>query len=280
MAARKGRRASAHTRSLSGMNEAVDTNDKMLRPDVVIRSASGLDELEACVQLQVATWGYDAADIVPRRLFSLALRIGGQVLVALKRDRLVGFLLALPGYRNGRGYLHSHMLAVVPEMRNVGLGRRLKLAQRTDALARGIELIEWTFDPLVAKNAYLNLNKLGALARRYAHDFYGPTSSPLGSGLPTDRLYAEWWLRSRRVEQTLAGGLPAFPVEQRVTVPGALTAWKASVQGRVLARTLQSTNAQALQSAFARGLSAFAFERSADGGGSYLLGRWDEPFLL
>jgi len=186
---------------------------------ITIRAAKGFEELEACVQLQVATWGYDAADIVPRRMFSLAARIGGQVLGAFDEDRLVGFLLALPGVRNGHAYLHSHMLAVVPELRNAGIGRSLKLAQREDALARGIDLIEWTFDPLVVKNAYLNLNRLGAIARRYAHDFYGPTSSPLGGGLPTDRLYAEWWIRSERVERALRGEVPEPQVQATVIFP-------------------------------------------------------------
>ena len=247
---------------------------------IQIRPAAGIDELETCVQLQVATWGYDAADIVPRRLFSLAMRIGGQVLGAFTDDRLVGFLLALPGFRNGGGYLHSHMLAVVPELRDGGLGTRLKLAQREDALARGIELIEWTFDPLVAKNAYLNLHRLGAIARRYAHDFYGPTSSPLQGGLPTDRLYAEWWLRSERVVRALAGAPPPVVIAERVHLPAELGAWKASTEGRVEARAVQAANASALEAAFAGGLTALDFARASDGGGSYLLGRWDEPYRL
>ncbi len=139
-------------------------------------------------------------------LFLLASKIGGQVIGAFTATGLmVGFAMALPGVRDGRPYLHSHMLAVLPEYRNAGLGRRLKLAQRDDALARGFELMEWTFDPLEIKNAYLNITRLGALSRRYAADFYGPSSSPLQAGLPTDRLYAEWWLRSPRVEAALRG---------------------------------------------------------------------------
>src|SRR6201999_4339960 len=89
------------------------------------------------------------------------------------------------------------------EHRNSGLGRRLKLLQREDALARGIELIEWTFDPLEIKNAYLNIERLGAIARRYNINQYGITSSPLQGFLPTDRLVAEWWLKSKRVDELL-----------------------------------------------------------------------------
>ena len=224
---------------------------------IQIRPAEGTDELEACVQLEVATWGYDASDIVPRRLFSLATRIGGQVLGAFAADRLVGFLLALPGLRHGRSYLHSHMLAVVPE------------------LARGVHLIEWTFDPLVAKNAYLNLHRLGAIARRYAPDFYGPTSSPLQAGLPTDRLYAEWWLRSRRVVGALARCPVPVAATKRVPLPAELDAWKAQPEGRAKARALQASNAWAFEQAFAEGLSALGYESSTDGG-NYLLGVWDE----
>ena len=258
--------------------------------EVVIRPVSEVTELEACVQLQVATWGYDPADVVPRRLFSLAGRIGGQVLGAFLGERLVGFLLALPAHRNGHGYLHSHMLAVVPDVRDHGIGQRLKLAQRDDALARGIELIEWTFDPLVIKNAHLNLNRLGAVARRYAHDFYGPTSSPLQGGLPTDRLYAEWWLRSERVRRALEGSQSRTEVLQRlavdcvvverVSVPAALAEWKGSAEGRARARAVQAANAKLLEASFAAGLSALAFGRLPNGDGSYQLAKWDEPYRL
>ena len=95
------------------------------------------------------------------------------------------------------------MLAVLPQYRNTGLGRRLKLAQRDDALERGIDLMEWTFDPLEIKNAHLNIARLGAIARRYMRNIYGPSTSPLQGGLPTDRLVVEWWLRSERVRRAL-----------------------------------------------------------------------------
>src|SRR5205807_6359307 len=127
----------------------------------------------------------------------------GQVIGAFDGDLVIGFAMAFPGYKAGRPYLHSHMLAVLPEYRNAGLGRRLKLAQRQEALSRGFDLMEWTFDPLEIKNAHLNIVRLGAIARRYQPDFYGPSSSPLQGGLPTDRLYAEWWLRSPRVRSVL-----------------------------------------------------------------------------
>jgi predicted GNAT superfamily acetyltransferase len=135
--------------------------------DVVIRHCEGLDELRACVALQKEIWNFSDADLVPLRMFVVAEKVGGQVMGAFDGNQMVGFALSVPGTRSDHVYLHSHMLAVRNEHRNGGLGRRLKLLQREDALARGIELIEWTFDPLEIKNSYLNLEKLGAIARRY-----------------------------------------------------------------------------------------------------------------
>ena len=132
---------------------------------------------------------------------------------------MVGFGLAVPGYRNGHSYLHSHMVGVRKDFQNRGLGRKIKFFQRDDALARGFELIEWTFDPLEIKNAYLNLEKLGAITRRYTVNQYGITTSPLQGGLPTDRLVAEWWLNSRRVKAAAQGQpMPSITPELRIPV--------------------------------------------------------------
>src|SRR5271156_3699257 len=161
-------------------------------------------------------------------MFVVAEKVGGQVMGAFEGKEMVGFALSAPGTRSGRVYLHSHMLAVRKEHRNTGLGRRLKLLQREDALARGIELIEWTFDPLEIKNAYLNIEKLGAIARRYNINQYGITSSPLQGGLPSDRLIAEWWLKSMRVETLLGEGKnPAFHRQAEILVPAQIYEWKA-----------------------------------------------------
>src|SRR6202789_1310618 len=182
-----------------------------------IRSVSTLEQFERCVVLQSEVWGYNDGDTIPRRVFIVAQRIGGQVLGAFDGDTMIGFAMSLPGYRDGKAYLHSHMLAVLPEYRNAGLGRRLKLAQRDDALARGIDLIEWTFDPLEIKNAHLNIERLGAISRRYAPGIYGTPSSGLQGGLPSDRLFAEWWLRSQRVQGILSGAEVSRPrVQQTV----------------------------------------------------------------
>ena len=240
-----------------------------------IGALTELPQFERCVELQLAVWNYSDGDLIPKRVFIVAQRIGGQVLGAFAGEMIVGFAMSLPGYRDGRTYMHSHMLAVLPEYRNAGLGRRLKLAQREDALARGIDLMEWTFDPLEIKNAHLNIARLGAVARRYQPDFYGPSTSPLQGGLPTDRLYAEWWLRSPRVRSLLGetdAAAPQEAIEERILVPTAIYDWKRSATQRKLAEALQTRTRETLQSAFARGLAITGYERNAEGDGCFLLG--------
>jgi len=156
----------------------------MIAAALTIRKCETLEEMQACFRLQKEVWEFSDAELIPVRLFVVASKIGGQVMGAFVERELVGFALAIPGLRNGHPYLHSQMLAVRQAYRNGGLGRRMKLYQRDDALARGIELMEWTFDPLEIKNAYLNIEKLGAIARRYNVNQYGITSSPLQGGCP------------------------------------------------------------------------------------------------
>jgi predicted GNAT superfamily acetyltransferase len=242
-----------------------------------IARVTALADFARCVEVQLAVWGYSDGDLIPKRVFIVAESIGGQVIGAFDGDQLVGFAMALPGYRDRQAYLHSHMLAVLPEYRNGGLGRRLKLAQREDALARGFTRMEWTFDPLEIKNAYLNIARLGAIVRRYVPDYYGPSTSPLQGGLPTDRLVAEWWLASDRVRRTLGedssgSAEPAPPVEQRVSVPHEVYDWKRTPDQRNLAESLQTTNRIALESAFARGLAVTGYERNPHGDGCFLIG--------
>jgi predicted GNAT superfamily acetyltransferase len=246
-------------------------------PEIRIAPLTELAHFDRCVELQVAIWNYSKGEVVARRVFLLAQRIGGQVLGAFDGDTMVAFAMALPGYRNRLPYLHSHMLAVLPEYRNTGLGRRLKFAQRDDALARGFELMEWTFDPLEIKNAYLNLHRLGAIVRRYHPDFYGPSSSPLQGGLPTDRLYAEWWMRSPHVVDRLAGqDQPAATIVERIDVPADVSLWKQDPAQRVKASDLQTCNRTALQAAFARGLAAVDYECDYEGNGAFLLGAYTD----
>jgi predicted GNAT superfamily acetyltransferase len=257
----------------------VSATPPSVSPEIAIRHCEGLEELEACVQLQKEVWGFNDIDIVPARVFLVASKIGGQVIGAFRGDELVGYALSIPGNRNGHVYLHSHMLAVKEGCRNLGLGRKLKLAQRDDALEKGIELIEWTFDPLEIKNAYLNIVKLGAIARRYNINQYGSFSSPLQGGLPTDRLVAEWWLRSDRVGAVLASQDPrSFTTEETIIVPAEIYAWKSDPDGRVRAAELQICNREKFLLAFSTGLVILGYKRDERGNGAFLLGHWDETW--
>src|ERR1700688_4233354 len=187
------------TRPVGLRASAKETGD-----DLLIRHCHGMEEFEACLRVERKVWKSSDIDVVPIPLFVVASETGGQVLGAFKGEDLVGFTLAIAGWRARKPFLHSHMTAVLDGHRDRGIGRRLKLYQRKDALARGITLIEWTFDPLVAKNAFFNFMRLGAIARRYLPNVYGITTSPLHGSLPTDRLVAEWHLRSPRVLRILA----------------------------------------------------------------------------
>jgi len=246
---------------------------------ITIRKCAGMEELEACVALQKEVWNFDDVDLVPLRMFIVSQKIGGQTIGAFQGDELVGFAFSIPGSRAGHAYLHSHMLAVRNSFRNHGLGRRLKLAQREDAIQQGIELLEWTFDPVEIKNAHLNLSRLGAIARRYSVNHYGHSSSPLQGGLPTDRLVAEWWLKSRRVVNLLERQQPPqFKVEKKIEVPAQVYAWKSSPDDRQKAADVQKRNREQFLSAFSQGLAALGYERDAQDNGTFLLGRWDEDW--
>jgi predicted GNAT superfamily acetyltransferase len=179
------------------------------------------EDFLACQRIERAVWN-DPELEVPITLYVVAVETGGQVLGAFDGERMVGFTYAVPGIHEGRIYLHSHQTGVLAEARNHGVGRGLKLFQRADALARGIDRVEWTFDPLQIKNAYFNLMRLGATVRRFVPNCYGVTESPLHGGLPTDRLVAEWALRSERVERCLRDEAPVAsirPDAARIAVP-------------------------------------------------------------
>ena len=251
----------------------------MSADSVELRRCHKIEDFRACVALQKEVWNFTDAELVPLRMFVVADKVGGQVMGAFEGDTMVGFALSVPGTRSGHIYLHSHMLAVRKDHRNGGLGRRLKLMQREDALARGIELIEWTFDPLEIKNAYLNIEKLGAIARRYNINQYGITSSPLQGGLPSDRLIAEWWLKSKRVKTLLEKGKnPPVQTKSAIEVPAQIYEWKAAKETRGLAQLVQERNREQFLREFAQGLAVLAYQRDAEGNGKFLLGRWDEKW--
>ncbi len=239
---------------------------------IEIRQLHDLSQFSGVVELQRVVWGFDPIDLLPMRFLVVLDKVGGQIFGAYNGGRMIAFCFAIPGVKPGPApYLHSHMLGVLPEYRNSGIGRRLKLRQREDALARGIGLIEWTFDPLELKNAFFNLERLGAIVRRYAENQYGITASPLHGGLPTDRCTAEWWLDSPRVRQILAGDRPPVHAAERISFPVEIALIR--TQDAARAREIQETNAALFQDAFARGLAVTGFERGP-AAGTYLLEPW------
>ncbi len=238
-----------------------------------IRPLTTQAEFTEAVALQKTIWGFEDIELLPVRLFVVASKVGGQIFGAFDQGCMVAFLLAIPGLKaGGKFYLHSHMMGVLADYRNSGIGRLLKLRQREEALSRGIELIEWTFDPLETKNAFFNIERLGAVVRRYVLNQYGTTTSALHGGLPTDRCVAEWYINSPRVHSLLATGqFERPPVAARIEVPTAIQAWKTQDPAR--ARDTQAAISEQFQTHFRAGLAVTGFER-ADDKGVYLLSPW------
>ena len=240
---------------------------------IEIRRLLELEQFTEAVQLQQDIWGFTDRELLPVRLFVVGNKIGGHLFGAYDGDRMVAFLVAIPGIKEAaQGYLHSHMMGVLPDYRNLGLGRRLKLAQREDALARRIPLVEWTFDPLELKNAYLNIEKLGAIVRRYLFNNYGQTSSPLHQGLPTDRLVAEWWVASERTAAIVGGTPHEKPaIEARIQIEANIGDLRRADPSR--AREIQLRASDQFTEHFRKGLAVVGFARS-DEYGTYLLAPW------
>src|SRR5512146_3156581 len=237
--------------------------------NITVRSCTTLDELEECVRIQREVWHFSESELVPSDIFVVAQKTGGQIIGAFDGERQVGFTLAFMAAHDRDMYLHSHFAAVLPEYQGAGIGRLLKLAQRDDALMRGIRRIEWTFDPLALMNAHFNLNRLGAIVRRYLLNVYGVTSSPLHGNIPTDRLVAEWWLDSPRVVARAEGKNPPEETgEIRISLPRNATELLRS--GSANAAAIQERIRRQFQDYFAEGYAAVGVE-FADSQASYLL---------
>lgn len=200
-------------------------------PDVHIRLIDEVPEFQEAVDLQKLVWQPDDRDLVPVTELVAAAHNDGMVLGAWSGERLLGFLFSMVGRRNGRTFQYSRMLAVDPGVRGLGLGAALKLEQKRIALARGYDWMEWTFDPLEARNASLNLRRLGARVRLQYLNYYGLRTTQFDRGVPTDRFLAEWDLRedlARTGEARRAAwrsGVACFSVTKNAAdlpVPGAV----------------------------------------------------------
>jgi len=179
---------------------------------MLIRRLTTLDDCRKVAALERVVWGYpDAEDVVPPPVLVVSIKRGGILLGAFDGSgEMKGFVFSLPGVKDGRLMQWSHMLGVAPDAREGGIGLRLKLAQREEALRAGVDVIEWTFDPLQAQNAHLNFARLGVIVEEYEENIYGDSSSPLHKGAPTDRFVAEWRLTSPHVERRLAAPSTSF----------------------------------------------------------------------
>ena len=204
-----------------------------------IREINGIDELRAVEDMQIEVWGIKEREIVSALTLIPVVAVGGILLGAFDEGTLVGFVYGFPGFEGDERIIHSDMLAVRKTYRDRGVGRALKLAQRDRALAMGVKKITWTFDPMQARNAHLNFG-LGVIADRYLRDFYFDTTSPLHAG-GTDRLWVTWHL----------DGVPRREERERIAI------------------STRDAMREAFESAFARGLIAFGFDRTSN---SYLLG--------
>jgi predicted GNAT superfamily acetyltransferase len=185
---------------------------------MTIRPLHTIAEFRQVLELEKLIWGYgDSDDAVGIPVFVITVKRGGILLGAFDGDRMIGFVYSLAGLKDGRPMQWSHMLGVVAEHRATGIGRVLKLEQRRIAVEMGLDLMEWTYDPLVAVNAHLNFNRLGVVVEDYALNVYGDSSSPLHKGTPTDRFIAQWWMRSPDVIAVL--GTADAPPATRASTP-------------------------------------------------------------
>lgn len=188
-----------------------------------IRDLAGMDDMKACEEIQKEVWGFIELDIVPAGLLAVMGHYGAVTAGAFVGERMAGFVCGFPGYGEGEPFHHSHMLAVRPEFQGTGIGLALKWAQADRVLAQGIRRVNWTFDPLQARNAHLNINHLGCVSSVYRFNVYGNSESPLHGGLPTDRLEPDWQLDSGRVASARRGelvpppGMPDLPRANRVS---------------------------------------------------------------
>lgn len=192
-------------------------------PDFEVRALNALAEFQAAVALQELTWGPGFSERVPVSLMKVSQRLGGVAAGAYDGEGvLVGFVFGLPGWENGSPVHWSDILAVRPEIRDSGVGTRMKAYQREVVLAAGAARMYWTFDPLESRNAYLNFAKLGVVVREHVRDMYGQSDSPLHRGIGTDRFIALWLLETPRVEGRLGGREPPPDLDALSDVPRVL----------------------------------------------------------
>ena len=235
--------------------------------ETTIRECTTIEEFDGCLSLQREAFGLPDLELSPRRHLIVSRQAGGWTLGAFVAERMVGFVHHLAAVRGDNEIFgYSHMMAVAKDYQNKGVGARLKWAQRERALAEGRTFIKWTWDPMMARNAHFNLNRLGATVDTYAHNFYGidydlSRSLEEQPGLPSDRLFATWDLNSDRVRKLSTG--TAAPVAGMPVVTVAIPSqWPALVkQDPQRARAEQARVREEFQKSFAEKLICAGFEK-------------------
>lgn len=250
-----------------------DKSGYELSSNISIRQIESFSELRAVEEMQKEVWGIPDLDVVPLTHLVAAKAAGGVLLGAFDREMLVGFVYGFVAEEEGEMAHHSHMLAVKHDYRNFNLGYKLKLAQREEVLAQGINLITWTFDPLQSLNAYFNFTKLGVISDRYLINFYGEDASSFLHQLGTDRFWVKWLLTSDRVVQRL--NRPNPPLENPsdkllIEIPGDINAVQQETPK--LALEWRERTRRAFTEAIDAGYVVRDFYREA-GRGFYILGR-------
>lgn len=235
--------------------------------DIEIRECTTLDEMAECVRLQGEVFQLPETELSPVRHFVVTKNAGGFVLGAYDGDRLAGFVLSVPAYLRGERAFYSHMTGIRPEYQSHGIGARLKWAQRQRALAEGVKYVKWTFEPVKARNAYFNLEKLGAVVGEYQENFYGTdyaTAPEFRIGLASDRLFAEWHLESDKVVALADGAVFREPEPPTANIQ-IMNDWLSLVAADPeKARAEQLRIREEFQAAFGFGLVCRGFYRDAE----------------
>ena len=243
--------------------------------DLEIRECCSIDELSECVQLQREVFALPEVELSPVRHFIVTKNAGGFTLGAYDGDRLAGFVLSVPAFMRGEPAFYSHMTGVRAEYQSHGIGAKLKWAQRERALADGVRYIKWTFEPVKARNAYFNLEKLGAVVSEYREDFYGTDYGTVGEhfGLASDRLFAEWHLESEKVA-ALAAGTTFTESQTPAAAVEIMNDWIGLVKQDPQAALREQLRIRGeFEAHFANGLAGRGFRRSEEGP-AYLLYEW------
>jgi predicted GNAT superfamily acetyltransferase len=250
----------------------------MSAPDVTIRECSSIQDFQQCIELERAVWKDEDIGIMPIRLYLISKSCNAPTFGAFESSgRLVGFVHTMIALMNGHVLYHSHLAAVLEEWRHKDIGYRVKLAQREHAIRAGVPLIIWTFDPLQSRNAHLNINKLGAISRRYEVNYYGRGfSNVFDPQVPSDRIIAQWWVSSPHVESVLAGNRPRLETKaESVLIPEDINKVRERSSEEYMNWRLRVR--EDFQSKLAGGLIARGFERES-GASRYLLGPDDPQF--